>query len=137
MMENSSGVTGVVMAVRPRYRSQGQCSCGWVGKPHLLVSSARIDALVHAAQRDCEPAIPLVQPEIVAAVKPPGMLMVECPAGCGDTLSVPVSIAEPAEVGVTESDRCAHFVAVAPDLHYLVSQHLQNCPAPQRIAAAS
>jgi hypothetical protein len=137
MMENSSGVTGVVMAIRPRYRSRGQCSCGWIGKPHLLVSSARIDALVHAAQRGCEPAIPLVQPEIITAVTPPGMLMVECPAGCGDTFSVRVSITDPVEDGVTESDRCAHFVAVAPELQDLTFNHLLNCAALQRIAAAS
>jgi hypothetical protein len=137
MMENSSGVTGVVMAVRPRYRSRGQCSCGWVGKPHLLVSSARIDALVHAAQRDCEPAIPLVQPEIITAMTPPDILMVECPAGCGDTFPVPVSITDSAEGGVAGRDQCARFVAVAPELHDLVFEHLLNCAALQRIAAAS
>jgi hypothetical protein len=137
MTEHARGVTGVVMAIPPRHRSRSQCSCGWIGKPHLLVSSARIDALLHAAQFDCEPAIPLVQPEISTALTPPGMLIVECPAGCGETFLVPVSITGPTDDREAECDWCAPFVAVAPDLHDILFEHLRNCPALRRIAAAS
>ena len=53
------GDKGLVMAIRPHHSSRGQCSCGWVGKPRLLLSAAKCDALMHAAQYDCQPAIPL------------------------------------------------------------------------------
>ena len=56
----------MVVVIRPRYRSQGRCTCGWVGKARLLLSSAKVDALVHAAQEACRPAIPLFQPGVVA-----------------------------------------------------------------------
>ncbi len=44
------------------YRNQARCTCGWIGKASLLLSSAKVDALLHAARDDCEPAIPLFQP---------------------------------------------------------------------------
>jgi hypothetical protein len=137
MTEHARGVKGVVMAIPPRHRSRSQCSCGWIGEPHLLVSSARIDALLHAAQCGCDPAIPLVQPEISTALSPPGMLIVECPAGCGDTFLVPVSITGPTEDNEAECDRCAPSVAVAPALHDILFEHLRHCPALRRVAAAS
>jgi hypothetical protein len=55
--------TAVVVAVRPRHRARGRCSCGWVGPLRVLLASAKVDALVHAACRGCEPAIPLVRHE--------------------------------------------------------------------------
>ena len=60
-MGDLGGGPGVVVVIRPRYRSQARCTCGWLGKTRLLLSSARVEALIHAAQTDCEPAIPLVQ----------------------------------------------------------------------------
>jgi hypothetical protein len=39
----------------------------------------KCDALIHAAQCDCEPAIPLVQPETISALKPPAVLVVVAP----------------------------------------------------------
>lgn len=62
-MGHLSGAGGVVVVVKPRYRSKGQCTCGWVGKPRLLLSSAKVEALIHAARHDCEAAFPLIQPD--------------------------------------------------------------------------
>ncbi|MDT5369463.1 MAG: hypothetical protein QOC62_3894 [Mycobacterium sp.] len=62
-MGHLSGAGGVVVVVKPRYRSKGQCTCGWVGKPRLLLSSAKVEAVIHAARHDCEPAFPLIQPD--------------------------------------------------------------------------
>ncbi len=50
---------GVVVVVRLRRRNQARCTCGWIGKASLLLSSAKVDALLHAAREDCEPGIPL------------------------------------------------------------------------------
>ena len=71
-MGDLAGGPGVVVVIRPRYRSQAQCTCGWVGKARLLLSSAKVDALIHAAQTDCEPAIPLVQSWAVPIRRSPG-----------------------------------------------------------------
>ena len=61
-MVDSGGGRGVVYVTRARYRNQARCSCGWIGKACLLLSSAKVDALLHAAQADCKPAVPLFQP---------------------------------------------------------------------------
>ena len=61
-MAHLDGVAGVVVVVKPRYRSRGRCTCGWMDKPRLLLSSAKVDALIHAARHDCEAAFPLIQP---------------------------------------------------------------------------
>jgi hypothetical protein len=71
-MGDVAGGRGVVVVIRPRRRSQARCTCGWIGKGRLLPSSANVDALIHAAQHDCEPAIPLFQPGAVVPTKPPG-----------------------------------------------------------------
>jgi len=55
------GCGGAVVVVKPHYRSRGLCTCGWAEKPRLLLSSAKIDALIHAARHDCVPAVPLIQ----------------------------------------------------------------------------
>jgi hypothetical protein len=124
---DSGGGKGVVMAIRPRHKSRGQCSCGWVGKPRLLLSSAKCDALVHAAQCDCEPAVPLVQPETISAVKPPGVLVVECPAGCGATFSVPVAVSDTLSASSHNGELCVRFTAEAPELHDQINKHLRSC----------
>ena len=51
-MGDLGGAGRVVVVVKPRYSSRGLCTCGWVGKPRLLLSSAKVNALIHAAQRD-------------------------------------------------------------------------------------
>jgi hypothetical protein len=68
-----SGRGGAVVVVRPRYRSRGLCTCGWAAKPRLFLSSAKIEALIHAARHDCEPAIPLIQPGVLMIVKRQGI----------------------------------------------------------------
>ena len=73
-MGDSTGGRGVVVVVRLRRRNQARCTCGWIGKASLLLSSAKVDALVHAARDDCEPGIPLFQPGAVVPTKPPGVL---------------------------------------------------------------
>jgi hypothetical protein len=52
---------GVVVAIRSRHRAQGWCSCGWIGRRRLLLCSATVDALIHAAKQDCEPATPMAR----------------------------------------------------------------------------
>lgn len=118
---------GVVMAIRPQHSSRGQCSCGWVGKPRFSLSAAKCDALVHAAYCGCAPAIPLVQPEPITAVKRTGVLVVECPAGCGATLSVPVVLTETPSVSSYEGDLSVRFIAEAPELHDHIYKYLRTC----------
>jgi hypothetical protein len=91
------------------------------------MGAAKDDALIHAAQNGCEPAIPLVQPEAITALKPPGVLVVDCPAGCGVTLPVPLTITDTVELGVDRDELRARFTAEAPELHDLVYRHLLNC----------
>jgi hypothetical protein len=69
------------VVIRPRHRCQARCTCGWIGKARLLLSSAKVDALIHAAQQDCEPAIPLFQPGAVVPTKSPGDLEADNPTG--------------------------------------------------------
>jgi hypothetical protein len=64
--------------VKPRFMSRGLCTCGWAEKPRLLLSSATIDALIHAARRDCVPAIPLIQIGVVMTIERRGILD-DCP----------------------------------------------------------
>lgn len=126
---DSEGAKGVVMAIRARHRPQGMCSCGWAGRPRLLLSAAKIDALVHAASHGCQAAIPLVQPETVDTVNPPGDLTFFCPAGCGTTLSVPMTITDTLSARSHDGELRVRFTAEAPELHDYINKHLQTCPA--------
>jgi hypothetical protein len=42
----------------------------WIGKASVLLSSTKVDALLHAARDNCEPAVPLFQPWAVASANP-------------------------------------------------------------------
>jgi hypothetical protein len=57
----SGGGQTLVGVFKARNRSQGRCSCGWIGTARLFQASAKVDALIHAAQNDCRPTIPLIQ----------------------------------------------------------------------------
>src|SRR5882757_3731877 len=100
-MGDSGGGMGVVVAIQPRHRAQGMCSCGWVGRSRLMLSAARLDAFVHASRHGCEP----------------GILLVQCPAGCGIRLSVPLAIVDILSVDSDGGDLDARFVAEALELH--------------------
>lgn len=45
-------------------RRRELCTCGWVGRRRLLHSRSVLDALMHAAQIGCQPAVPLVDVDI-------------------------------------------------------------------------
>ena len=93
------------------------------------MDSAKVDALTHAARRGCGPAIPLVQPETVNLLEQPATLTVDCPAGCGASLSMPITIAEGAWLGSDDNNKASsRFTAEAPDLHDRIYQHLRTCP---------
>ena len=47
------------------------------GKPRLLLSSAKVDTLIHAARHDCEPAVPLIQRDVMMMMKRRGILDVD------------------------------------------------------------
>ena len=128
-MGDSGGDRGTVVAVRPRHRPQGMCSCGWAGPRRVWMSSARVDALVHAASHGCQAAIPLVQPETIDALNPPGALTVRCPAGCGATLFVPMMITDTLSATSDDGELCVRFTAEAPELHDYVYRHLRTCPS--------
>ena len=128
-MGDLGGGKGVVVAIRPRHRSHAMCSCGWVGRPRLLKASAKVDALMHAAQEGCGPAVPLVQPETVNLFEPPAVLTVCCPAGCGASLSMPVMIAEAPWVSFDDNEPSSRFTAEAPELHDRIYEHLRTCPS--------
>jgi hypothetical protein len=95
----------------------------------LLLSSAKIDALVHAAGHGCQAAIPLIQPETVDALNPPGDLTIHCPAGCGTSLSVPMMITDTLSSRSDHGELCVRFTAEAPELHDYIKAHLRTCPA--------
>jgi hypothetical protein len=128
-MGDLGGGGGTVVAIRPRHRAQGMCSCGWAGRPRVLLASAKVDALVHAASHGCQAAIPLVQPETIDALNPPGELTVRCPAGCGAILSVPMTITDTLSAKSDHGELCVRFTAEAPELHDYVNQHLPTCPS--------
>jgi hypothetical protein len=134
---DSEGGKGVVMAIRARHRAQGMCSCGWVGRPRLWLSSAKVDALVHAASHGCQAAIPLVQPETVDTLNTPGDLTVFCPAGCGACLSVPMLITDTLSARSHDGELCVRFTAEAPELYDYINKHLQTCPAATSSADAA
>jgi hypothetical protein len=136
-MGDTGGGKGVVVAIRPRHKAQGMCSCGWVGKPRLMLSAAKTDALIHAARRGCEPAIPLIQPESINPTKPPGILTVKCPAGCGASLAVPLVIDDIPSVSADAGELDIRFVAEAPELHDYIYTHLRTCPAPRPRSVAA
>lgn len=96
-----------------------------------MLSAAKLDAYLHASQRGCEPGIPLVQAGAVNLVKPPGILRVKCPAGCGVTLSIPLLIVDVPWVGSADGELDVRFVAEAPELHDYIYTHLRKCPAPR------
>jgi hypothetical protein len=58
----SGGGHTFVGVFKGRCRSQGRCSCGWTGMARLFQALAKVDALIHAAQNDCTPKLPLIQP---------------------------------------------------------------------------
>ena len=82
-MGDLGGAGRVVVVVKPRYSSRGLCTCGWVGKPRLLLSSAKVDALIHAAHWGCEPAVPLIQPGVMLIMERRGVLAVDGRQGSG------------------------------------------------------
>ena len=56
----STGVVGVLAFIAHR-RRQACCSCGWRGPVRwLLPRTFAVDALIHAGNRGCTPAVPLV-----------------------------------------------------------------------------
>jgi hypothetical protein len=81
----------------------------------MLLSSAKIDALIHAARGGCQPAIPLVQAEAAGSSAAPEVLSVECPGGCGESFPVPLEIVS--------------LTAEAPELHDHIYKHLRTCPS--------
>ena len=78
-MGDSTGGRGVVVVVRLPRRNQARCTCGWTGKASLLLSSAKVNALLHAAREDCEPGIPLLQPGAVVPTTPSGVFKADNP----------------------------------------------------------
>jgi hypothetical protein len=120
---------GTVVAIRPRHRAQGMCSCGWAGRSRVLLSSAKVDALVHATSHGCQAAIPLVQPEAVDVLNPPGELTVRCQAGCGAILSAPMTITDTLSAKSDDGELCVRFTAEAPELHDYIYRHLRMCPS--------
>jgi hypothetical protein len=120
--ETDPGGAGVVVAVRPRHKARGRCSCGWVGPLRVLLASAKVDALMHAARSGCTPDLPLVQSEVDYAVAPPGWVIVSCPSGCGAKFPVPMVVSD--SYG---SDFSGPFTAEVPELHDLIDRHLQTC----------
>ncbi|AGB25952.1 hypothetical protein Mycsm_05780 [Mycobacterium sp. JS623] len=93
----------------------------------MLLSAAKIDALVHAANHGCQAGIPLVQPETIDALNPPGVLTVRCPAGCGASLSVPMMITDTFSTRSHDGELSVGFSAEAPELHDYVDRHLHIC----------
>lgn len=77
----------------------------------------------------CGPAIPLVQPEAITPLKPPGILFVECPAGCGASFPVPITIADTPSGSTDRGELCVGFTALAPELHDDIYEHLRMCPS--------
>lgn len=56
----TTGVVGVLAFIAHR-RRQASCSCGWSGPVRwLLPRTSAVDALTHAGNRGCTPAVPLV-----------------------------------------------------------------------------
>jgi hypothetical protein len=96
-----------------------------------MLAAAKLDAFLHASQCGCEPGIPLVQAETVDVVKPPGVLTVDCPAGCGAVLFVPLVVADIPTVGADGDELDVRFVAEAPELQNHINAHLRACPAPR------
>jgi hypothetical protein len=90
-----------------------------------MLSAARLDAFVHASRHGCEPGIPLAQPEEIDLIKPPAILMVECPAGCGARLSVPLEIVDVMSAG-SGGELDARLVAEASELHDYIDMHLRT-----------
>jgi hypothetical protein len=102
-----------------------------------MLSAARVDAFIHASQHGCEPGIPLAQPESVHLVKPPGTLTVECPAGCGARLTVPLAIVDTPSVGSGGGELDVRYVAEAPGLYDYIYAHLRTCPSPRQRSVAA
>jgi hypothetical protein len=78
---------GTVVVLRPHYRSMGLCTCGWMAKPCVLLSSAKVEALIHAARHGCEPAVPLIQPGVMMIVERRGIVDVDGRQGSGQLSS--------------------------------------------------
>jgi hypothetical protein len=54
-----------------------------VAKPRLLLSSAKVEALIHAAQHDCEPAVPMIQRGAMTIMERRGIRNVDYRQRCG------------------------------------------------------
>lgn len=54
----------LVRVLVTRRRRRAECTCGWAGRRRLLHSLSVLDALMHAAQVGCQPAVPLVDVDI-------------------------------------------------------------------------
>ena len=66
-------------------------------------------------------------PETIDALNP-GDLTVRCPAGCGASLSVPMTITDTLSASSDNGELYVRFTAEAPELHDYVNQHLRMCP---------
>jgi hypothetical protein len=118
-----SGV-GVVMVVRPRFRSGARCTCGWAGKPRVLLASAKTDAQLHAAQTGCRPTTRLAPPTVASPMTAPGILAVDCPVGCGAELRVPLALKGSLESGIDGRHLHATPTVEAPEMYERVITHL-------------
>jgi hypothetical protein len=72
------------------------------------------------------PAIPLVQSESITALKPPNVLVVDCPAGCGVTLSVPVEVIDTPSVRSDDGESSGRYTAEAPELLDHIYKHFAD-----------
>ena len=79
----------------------------------------------------------MVQPETIDALNPPGDLTVRCPAGCGASLSVPMTITDTLSASSDNGELYVRFTAEAPELHDYVNQHLRMCPAATTLVDAA
>jgi hypothetical protein len=49
-----------VMVIACTCRNRALCSCRWLGRRRLMLSVAKVDALIHSAETGHLPTIPLV-----------------------------------------------------------------------------
>ena len=122
------------MVVRLRFKSRGRCTCGWAGKPRVLLASAKTDAQLHAAQTGCRPTTPLGPPPVATAMTPPRILAVDCPVGCGAELRVPLALKGSLESGIDGRHLHATPTVEAPELYERVITHLLEHLADARVS---
>ena len=73
--------------------------------------------------------MPFVQPETINPLKPPCILKVECPAGCGASFPVPVVVTDALSASTDDDEPCVRWTAEAPELHDHIYKHLRTCPS--------